>query len=72
MLGAFASANVYFMLTPSIGFCGDAVDRRRLRQPDDVEIVGTMSMQWCHCVRSSFFAVIPFGHEMTMPLRVPP
>ena len=72
VLGALASANVYFMLTPSIGFCVTPLTDAGCGRPTTSSIVGTMSMQWCHCVRSSFLAAIPFGHEMTMPLRVPP
>lgn len=34
--------------------------------------VGVMSMTWWNWLRTSFFALMPFGQWMTMPFRVPP
>ena len=35
-------------------------------------MVGATSITWPNCVRISFFALMPFGQDTTMPLRVPP
>ena len=72
VLGALPSANVYRMLTPSTGLWVTPLTDAGCGRPTTSRSVGTTSMQWCHWVRSSFLAAIPFGHEMTMPLRVPP
>ena len=41
------------MLTPSIGFCGDAVDGFGSAMPATSRMVGTMSMTWWNWERSS-------------------
>ncbi|MNR21830.1 hypothetical protein D3C85_1387530 [compost metagenome] len=35
-------------------------------------MVGATSMTWLNWLRTSFFALMPFGQCTTMPLRVPP
>ncbi len=54
-----ASSNEYAMLTPSIGFCCDAVDERRLRQAGDLEHVGATSITWWNWLRISPLASMP-------------
>ena len=41
-------------------------------RPAACSTVGATSMTWLNWVRISFFALMPLGHETTMPLRVPP
>ena len=41
-------------------------------RPIACRMVGATSITWLNCVRIPFFAWMPFGHDMTMPLRVPP
>ena len=40
--------------------------------PAASRIVGARSITWLNCERISPFALIPFGQEMMVPLRVPP
>ena len=35
-------------------------------------MVGTMSLTWWNCARGMSSGLMPFGHEMTIGLRVPP
>ena len=60
------------MLTPSIGFCSAPFTRAGIAMPAASRIVGTMSMTWWNWLRCSPAALIPRGHEMASPLRVPP
>ncbi len=41
-------------------------------RPIASRMVGATSITWPNCVRIPFFALMPLGQDMTMPLRVPP
>ena len=60
------------MLMPSIGCWVTPFTTAGWGSCAASRIVGTMSMTWWNCERISPRALMPFGQEMTMPLRVPP
>ena len=60
-------------LTPSIGCCAHAGDRPRARStPTTSSRVGTRSLAWQNCCRSSPRAAMPFGQDITSGSRMPP
>ena len=60
------------MLTPSMGVCTVPFTLFGSGRLAASRMVGAMSMTWCHCERSSPFALMPLGQWTTIPLRVPP
>lgn len=60
------------MLTPSIGICGVPITIFGSGSFAASRTVGATSMTWWNWVRSSPFALIPFGQWTTRPFRVPP
>ena len=69
---AFALSKVYAMLTPSIGSCLMPLTSSGAFTPVASRIVGTMSMTWWNCVRTPPASLMPAGHEIARPCRVPP
>ena len=57
---------------PSIGICFTPLTDFGSGSPIACSTVGATSITWPNCVRISFFALMPLGHETTIPLRVPP
>ena len=55
-----------------MGICGTPLTDLGSGRPAASRIVGATSITCPNCVRISFFALMPFGQETTMPLRVPP
>ena len=57
---------------PSIGFCSAPLTEAGATTPAASRSVGAMSITWWNWERSPPLSLILLGHEMTMPLRVPP
>ena len=60
------------MLTPSIGAWTVPLTLFGSGRLAASSTVGATSMTWCHCERTSSFALMRLGQETIMPLRVPP
>ena len=60
------------MLTPSIGAWTTPLTLFGSGRLAASRTVGATSMTWCHCDRIWLAALMRFGHETIMPLRVPP
>ena len=60
------------MLTPSMGLCATPLTLTGSGRSAASRIVGTISMTWWNWLRMPPASLIRAGHDMTMPLRVPP
>ena len=60
------------MLTPSIGFCVTPCTVVGSGRPAASSTVGATSITWWNWLRTSPFALMPFGQRTIVPFRVPP
>jgi hypothetical protein len=70
--GASADSKLYAKLVPCMGICGTPLTCSGTGSPATSRTVGARSIAWVNWLRRPPLSVIRFGHETTMPLRVPP
>jgi hypothetical protein len=71
-VAAAPSSNEYRIDTPGSGVCSMPSTTSGISTPQQSRIVGTMSVQWWYCERTSPRALMPAGQWITSGSQTPP